>query len=117
MPAETDATATDPLLLHPIGMLRTPFRTLRDCPRNPRQIVPAPQCEAEILPEFAAGLHSLGGFSHLILLYWLHQGRAPELRFTPPFDTEPRGVFRDPCAVAAEPYRARGGRLRRVRGA
>ena len=31
--------------------------------------------------------------SHLILLYWLDQVKSPQLVFTPPFDTEPRGVF------------------------
>jgi tRNA-Thr(GGU) m(6)t(6)A37 methyltransferase TsaA len=46
-----------------------------------------------VLPEFVPGLRSLAGFSHLILLYWMDQTRGPELVFTPPFDTEPRGVF------------------------
>jgi tRNA-Thr(GGU) m(6)t(6)A37 methyltransferase TsaA len=45
------------------------------------------------LPEFQPGLASLDGFSHLILLYWLHEAPPAELVFTPPFDTEPRGVF------------------------
>ncbi len=31
--------------------------------------------------------------SHLILLYWLDQAKSPQLVFTPPFDTQPRGVF------------------------
>jgi len=79
--------------LRPIGTISTPFHTLADCPRNGRQPDPPPQCRVRLLAEFAPGLRSLDGFSHLILLYWLHRGRAPKLLFTPPFDTEERGVF------------------------
>jgi tRNA-Thr(GGU) m(6)t(6)A37 methyltransferase TsaA len=79
--------------LVPIGRLRTPFATRADCPRNGRQIVPAPLCRAEVLPAFHAGLASLDGFSHLILLYWLDQATEPTLTLTPPFDNTPRGVF------------------------
>ena len=47
-----------------------------------------------MLPEFAPGLLSLDGFSHLIVLYWLDQYMdRPDLVFTPPFDDQPRGVF------------------------
>ncbi len=83
----------DHFTLHPIGTIATPFRTLDECPRNGRQPDPPPVCRVQLLPEFAPGLRSLDGFSHLILLYWLHRGRTPKLLFTPPFDTEERGVF------------------------
>ena len=42
---------------------------------------------------FHAGLQGIEGFSHLILVYWLHLAEAAELVFTPPFDDRPRGVF------------------------
>ena len=29
----------------------------------------------------------------MILLYWMHAAKPAELVFTPPFDTEPRGLF------------------------
>jgi tRNA-Thr(GGU) m(6)t(6)A37 methyltransferase TsaA len=79
--------------LTPIGTLHTPWRTIPECPRNGRQPESAPVCRARIAPAFVPGLRSLEGFSHLILLYWLNQAKAPELVFTPPFDPEPRGVF------------------------
>jgi len=79
--------------VRPIGTLHTPWRSVADCPRNGRQPDPAPVCTATVLQEFVEGLRSLDGFSHLILLYWMDQVRGPELVFTPPFDTEPRGVF------------------------
>jgi len=81
------------IALTPIGVLRTPFATIADCPRNGRQIVPAPLCAAEVFAEFHGGLESLEGFSHLILLYWLEPRGPVSLRFTPPFDGAPRGVF------------------------
>ena len=78
----------------PIGRLETPFATVADCPRNGRQLRPAPLCRARVFPEFVPGLKDLGGFSHLILLYWLDRPARPyALRFTPPFDGEERGLF------------------------
>jgi tRNA (adenine37-N6)-methyltransferase len=81
------------LSIHSIGTLHTPWRSIAACPRNGRQPDPAPACTAVVLPEYVDGLRSLEGFSHLILLYWLGQAREPKLTFTPPFDSEPRGVF------------------------
>ncbi|HEY4041943.1 MAG TPA: tRNA (N6-threonylcarbamoyladenosine(37)-N6)-methyltransferase TrmO [Rhodopila sp.] len=79
--------------IRPIGTLHTPWPAIADCPRNGRQPDPAPVCQAHVLPAFVAGLQSLEGFSHLILLYWLDQPQQPRLVFTPPFDPQPRGVF------------------------
>lgn len=79
--------------LTPIGTLRTPWRTLAECPRNGRQPDPAPVCTVRVLPEYAGGLQGLEGFSHLILLYWLDQAKSPKLTFTPPFAEQPQGIF------------------------
>ena len=79
--------------LRPIGHLETSFATRADCPRNGRQIQPPPLCHAVIDLEFQPGLLALDGFSHLILLYWMHEAKPLELVFTPPFDAAPRGVF------------------------
>ncbi len=81
------------LPLQPIGTIHTPWRAIADCPRNGRQPDPAPPCSVRIFPEYLEGLQSLDGFSHLILLYWLHQTKPVELVFTPPFATQPRGIF------------------------
>ncbi|WP_149537391.1 tRNA (N6-threonylcarbamoyladenosine(37)-N6)-methyltransferase TrmO [Siccirubricoccus phaeus] len=76
-----------------IGHLETPWAKPGDCPRNGRQPDLLPECRAVVLPEYQDGLLGLEGFSHLILLYWMHQAPPPKLRFTPPFDGEQRGVF------------------------
>ena len=77
----------------PIGRIETPFAAAADCPRNGRALDPAPLCRVHVDPAFQAGLQGIEGFSHLILIYWLHLAEAPELVFTPPFDNQPRGVF------------------------
>jgi tRNA-Thr(GGU) m(6)t(6)A37 methyltransferase TsaA len=79
--------------VRPIGRLRTPWKTTSECPRNGRRADPPPLCTVELEEEFIAGLHSIEGYSHLILLYWLDKSTAPEMVFKPPFDDQPRGVF------------------------
>ncbi len=44
-------------------------------------------------PAYHAALQGLDGFSHLILIYWLQQAARTTLSITPPFDSEPRGIF------------------------
>jgi tRNA-Thr(GGU) m(6)t(6)A37 methyltransferase TsaA len=80
-------------VIQPIGTLHTPWHSTQECPRNGRQLDPAPACLVRVLPGFVEGLQGLDGFSHLILVYWLDQATQPKLTFTPPFDPLPRGVF------------------------
>jgi tRNA-Thr(GGU) m(6)t(6)A37 methyltransferase TsaA len=89
--------------LRPIGVLRTPFATRADCPRNGRQLQPAPECRADVFAEFVPGLVDLAGFTHLILLYWLDQVRETSLTMTPPFDGQARGVFATRAPVRPNP--------------
>jgi tRNA-Thr(GGU) m(6)t(6)A37 methyltransferase TsaA len=79
--------------VRPIGVIETPFRTIADCPRNVRQLDPAPLCRVQVFSEYAAGLKDLEGFSHIILLYWLTQASHPKLVFRPPFEAAEHGVF------------------------
>jgi tRNA-Thr(GGU) m(6)t(6)A37 methyltransferase TsaA len=84
---------SDLIRLRPIGTLHTPWSRLEDCPRNGRQLDPAPACGATVFDTYADGLRSLDGFSHLIVLYWMNRAVQPRLVFTPPFDAQQRGVF------------------------
>lgn len=79
--------------LTPIGHLETPWASPADCPRNGRQPDPLPECQAVVDPDYQPGLQGLEGFTHLILLYWMHRAPPAKLVFTPPFDAAPRGVF------------------------
>jgi tRNA-Thr(GGU) m(6)t(6)A37 methyltransferase TsaA len=92
-------------MLHPIGTIRTPFRTLAECPRNGRQLDPAPICTVTLNPEFLPALLGLDGFSHLILLYWLDlmTAKPQHWTITPPFDNQPRGVFATRAPVRPNP--------------
>ncbi len=91
-----------PLLLRPIGRLRTPFATLADCPRNGRKIQPPPDCVAEVDEPFREGLTDVETFSHLILLYWL--GPQPDLlTISPNFDRQPHGIFSTRTPVRPNP--------------
>ena len=94
------------LVLRPIGRLRTPFRTLAECPRNGRQLEPAPACMAEVDAAYREGLVGLEGFSHLILLYWLGP-QSDALTIRPAFDVQSggqaRGVFATRAPVRPNP--------------
>ncbi len=75
-----------------IGTIHSPFSDLKDMPIQPTGKASAPGT-AEVLPEFVAGLKDLEGFSHVILLYHLHEVRRTDLAVTPFLGSEPRGVF------------------------
>jgi len=77
---------------HSIGSIHSPFKDLKDMPIQPAGRASAPGI-AEVLPEFAEGLKDLEGFSHVILLYHLHEVHRADLTVTPFLDSEVRGVF------------------------
>jgi tRNA-Thr(GGU) m(6)t(6)A37 methyltransferase TsaA len=47
----------------------------------------------EVLPEYAAGLQDLEGFSHIILIYVFDRSVGYELKVVPFLDTTSRGLF------------------------
>jgi tRNA-Thr(GGU) m(6)t(6)A37 methyltransferase TsaA len=100
---------------HPIGILHTPFHDLRDMPIQPTGAASAPGT-AEIYAEYADGLQDLDGFSHVILLYHLHQSRRVDLRVVPFLGLEPRGVFATRAPSRPNPIGLSIVRLLRVDG-
>ena len=76
----------------PIGTIHSPYQHLKDMPIQPTCGASAPGT-ADVFPEFAEGLKDLDGFSHLVLLYHLHESREARLTVTPFLDTVKRGVF------------------------
>lgn len=90
--------------LQAIGVLRTPWATPADCPRNGRLPEPAPECRAEIDARWHDALDGLDGFSHLLVLYWLGPTPTPlPLRITPRFAAVERGVFATRAPVRPNP--------------
>lgn len=80
------------VVLHPIGVLRTPFHDLAKMPIQPTSALSAPGT-AEVFQQYSTGLQDLAGFSHLILLYFLHRAEHEQLQVTPFLDSVTRGVF------------------------
>ncbi len=74
-----------------IGVLRTPFQTRDDCPRQGG--FDGPDCRVELKPEFAPALEGIERHSHLEILYWLHQARRDLLSQSPKDDGRVRGTF------------------------
>ena len=80
------------IVYEPIGIITSPFDDLASMPIQPTSEASAPGT-IEIFPPYIEGLTDLGGFSHLILLYHLHEVGSVSLTVTPFLDSTPRGVF------------------------
>lgn len=76
----------------PIGVVHSPFTEIEGTPTQPVRARGA-RGTVEVLPELAAGLSDLDGFSHVVLICHLHRSVGFELEVVPHLDTEPRGVF------------------------
>jgi tRNA-Thr(GGU) m(6)t(6)A37 methyltransferase TsaA len=76
----------------PIGTIHSPFHDLHGMPIQPASETSAPG-HIELFPEYAPGLEDLQGFSHIILIYHLHQSHGYSLLVTPFLDSKKHGVF------------------------
>lgn len=76
----------------PIGAIHTPFQEMKGMPI---QAIAGQGVQGTIILNYAyvEGLRDIEGFSHLILLYHLHQMTEAKLVVTPFLDTQPRGIF------------------------
>jgi len=90
------------ITFHPIGMIHSPFKDLAEMPIQPSGEASAPGT-IEIDPDYAAGLKDLDGFSHLILIYFLHKVSRMQLIVVPFLDSEPHGVFATRAPVRPNP--------------
>lgn len=75
-----------------IGIIYSPFRDIKGMPIQPTG-AQGIEGSVEIFEPFIPGLKDLDGFSHLILIYYLHEATAPALTVTPFLDTKPHGIF------------------------
>jgi len=76
----------------PIGYVRSPYTRTHDIPKGFGAKHDA-EGILEILPQFAAGLTDVEGFSHLFVLWVFDRSEGFELVGTPPIDDRPHGVF------------------------
>lgn len=84
-------TAPAEMSLKAIGVVHSPFREPGDVPRGEE----LQECESqiEIYPEYVEGLKDVEGFSHLFILYWMHQAPPAALLVKPRLDDKMRGLF------------------------
>ena len=80
------------IMYKPIGYFKTPFKEIKGMPI---QSIGADGIEGiiEILPEFRGGLKDLEGFSHVFVLYHLHEIKGYNLLVKPFLDTIKHGIF------------------------
>jgi len=78
--------------MRPVGHVRSPYTDAAAIPKGPGAQHDA-EGVLEVLPEFAAGLTDIEGFSHLYVLWVFDRAGAAELVGTPPTDERPHGVF------------------------
>jgi tRNA-Thr(GGU) m(6)t(6)A37 methyltransferase TsaA len=82
----------DTFNVKPIGYVRSEHQNSGETPIQP---VFADECtgKVEVLPEFTDGLSDIEGFSHIILIYWLHQAKSCSLLVKPFLQDIKHGIF------------------------
>lgn len=91
----------------PIGFFRTLHKNEAETPEQPSNAIGVPG-NVMVLPEYQDGLQDLAGFSHVILLYHMHEAA--------PRDAEPAGVFATRSPSRPNPIGMSVLRLNAVRG-
>jgi tRNA-Thr(GGU) m(6)t(6)A37 methyltransferase TsaA len=89
-PARRNSLMT--IAYRPIGFIRSPHHTVTGMPIQPSG-ARGVRGVLEVLPEFAAVLKDLEGFSHVFLVYHLHKICGHSLLVTPFLDTDEHGIF------------------------
>lgn len=78
--------------MKPIGVIHTPFKEKSETPIQFSRS--SAQGEIDIFPEYEAGLTSIEGLSHLILIYVFHEAlESRELLVKPFLDDNFHGIF------------------------
>jgi tRNA (adenine37-N6)-methyltransferase len=78
--------------LKPIGYVRSEHMHADKTPIQPA-FCPESPGRVEVLPEFTEGLTDIEGFSHIILLTWLHKAALPKMMVKPYLDDKLHGIF------------------------
>jgi tRNA-Thr(GGU) m(6)t(6)A37 methyltransferase TsaA len=78
--------------MRPVGHVRSPFRTTSEVPKGLGAKHPE-EGVIELLPEYAAGLADIEGFSHLFVIWVFDRSEGFDLLAHPPSDDRPHGIF------------------------
>ncbi len=74
-----------------IGEIKTPYKTVNDCPRNIS--TDGPLCTLVLYEEYQDGLKGLKTGEKILILYWLNLSEKAPMEQSAPNDTVKRGVF------------------------
>lgn len=74
-----------------IGIVHSPYRKKTDAPIQPKYSDEAGQIE--IFREYSEGLKDIEGFSHIWVIFVLHESLGYDLHVKPYLDDEVKGVF------------------------
>jgi tRNA (adenine37-N6)-methyltransferase len=74
-----------------IGIIRTPWTSRLECPRQGRP--DGPICRIEVNKPWVAALDGIEAFERIEVLYWLHESRRDLVRQSPANDGSTRGTF------------------------
>ena len=83
---------TAPVVLQPIGTVRSPYTRTDQVPKGPGAGHEA-EGVLDIRPDLEEGLADIEGFSHLYVVWIFHRVTGAELTAHPPTDDRPHGVF------------------------
>lgn len=98
-----------------IGIIHSQFKDLEGMPIQPigaRGI----KGEIQLNEEYKEGLNDLEGFSHIILIYYLHLSNGYSLEVKPFLDTEKRGIFATRAPKRPNPIGVSVVRLEKIKG-
>lgn len=82
----------DPLLVRPIGFVRSPFSEKVEAPRQ-GEVARGVGATIELLPEFEHAVLDLEGFERIWILFWFHLNEGWKPKVLPPRSDVKRGVF------------------------
>ena len=85
------APETKTVQMQSIGVIHTPYPTMKDCPSNSRFCTG--DCTIEVLPSLAEAMLDVQSATHLIVFYWLDQADRGVMSKAAKLDGVTRGVF------------------------
>ena len=77
--------------IKPIGIIYTPYKEVKGIPCQAYKS--QKQGRVKVYKQFAEGLDDIEGFSHIILVYYLHKASGYKLKAKPFLDDIPHGIF------------------------
>jgi len=77
--------------IKPIGIIYTPYKEVKGIPCQAYKS--QKQGRVKVYKQFAEGLDDIEGFSHIILVYYLHKASGYKLKAKPFLDGIPHGIF------------------------